>query len=698
MKLHWIDWAIIAAMFAGLTFAAVRTMRYTRSVSAFLAAERLGGRYIISVANAMAGLGVISLVWWFEQNFQVGYTSIWWQLMEGPVWILMAITGWVVYRFRQTRAMTLAQFFEMRYSRNFRVFAGIVAFVCGIVNFGIFPWVGAYFFIAICGFPMRFELAGMTIQTFPVIMIALLSISLAFTFMGGLIAVMVTDFLQGTFANIVFAMVNVYLIWYFGWHRMGETMLARPSGQSMVNPFDLGEESHFNFWYYMINIVVMFYGILAWQGAQGYNVCAKNPHEAKMAGILNQWRYKVLMLIVLVVPISVRTFLEHPDFVAERQVVETALASLDAPTQEQREYFQVRLRAPFVLAEVLPVGMLGLLVAALLACSISTYDTYLHSWGSILIQDVLLPFRKEPFTPRQHMWILRGAIFGVALFIFFFSLFHNPTQYVAMFLTLSGAIFVGGAGACIIGGLYWSRGTTAGAWAAMCTGIFMSAGGIIIKQMNPDFFVELLNSTDPQHADGNGAGALWHALARGMAYVKFHITGQVLTFYAIVGAVAMYVLVSLLTCRQPHNLDKLLHRGAYKVAGDESLSMDERRTWLEKLGFTKEFKGTDKAVAYVSLGWPLVWTVIFLIGTGYCLVRSARQEGWLRSEEADRMWLSFWHGYTWLILVCSLLITAWFAIGGFFDMRYLFQKLRTVRVDVTDDGRVKDPQKGRPTP
>ena len=148
-----IDWLIILAVLLVLTVAAVRTRRYASSVAGFLAAERCGGRYLITVANNAAMVGVISLVWFFEQNFDVGFTTMWWQLMEGPALVVMALSGWVYYRYRQTRALTLAQFLEARYGRGFRVLAGLVAFAAGIINFGIFPAVGARFFIAMWGLP-----------------------------------------------------------------------------------------------------------------------------------------------------------------------------------------------------------------------------------------------------------------------------------------------------------------------------------------------------------------------------------------------------------------------------------------------------------------------------------------------------------------------------------------------------------------
>ncbi len=647
--MHLVDWGIVAALMIVLIWGAAGTVRYTRSVSAFLAAERCGGRYLIAMADQMSQLGLITLVWYFEQNYQVGYTSIWWSLLEGPAMIVMALSGWVIYRFRQTRALTLAQFFEMRYSRRFRVFAGLVAYVAGIINFAIFPSVGARFFMALCGLPDSFMLAGFEIATYPLLMVLLLSTSLAFLFAGGQIAVMVTDFLQGVFCNVAFIVIILFLLATFSWDQISDVMLTVPAGRSMVDPLDLGKEMHFDFWYYAIGVVILFYCAKGWQGTQGYNCSAINAHEAKMAGILGPWRFRVLMLIVVVLPVCVRTLMHHPDFAAQAAVVNRSLDAIDALSSEVKGTLQNQLRTPLAMSVMLPTGLLGLACAAMLGAFISTHDTYLHSWGTILVQDVILPLRKKPFSPRWHLWLLRLSILGVAVFIFFVSLLFQHTQYIAMFFALTASVFVGGAGAVIVGGLYWKRGTTPAAWAAMITGMVASLIGIRIKQVEPEFF----------------------------------LTGQEMSFLAIVLAVGVYVAVSLLGPRATHNMDRLLHRGKYAIPGESTATWKDARTFWEKLGFSRDFTGGDRAIAYVTLIWPLAWTIIFVIVTIYGMTAGISKEAWL----------GYWHGWTWFVVGCAILVTAWFTIGGVFDMKYLFRQLRSRAADPSDDGRVetKDP-------
>ncbi len=677
MSFALVDWLILAGVLAVLTVAAVRTRRYAGTVSGFLVANRCAGRYLISVAFNMAQLGVITLVWYFQQNYDVGWTSMWWTLMEGPAMILIALSGWVIYRFRRTRALTLAQFFEQRYSKRFRVFSGLVAFLSGIINYGIFPGVAARYFIALCGLPEQLDLGFAVVPSFAAVMVALMAVALLFVFLGGQIAVMVTDFLQGVFSNVVFLAVCFFLLLTIPWSHFEDVLLgevwqgrwvaesgvAPPQGQSLVHPFDLGGETQFNVWYWVISVVVLFYGMRAWQGDQGYNAAAKNPHEARMANILNGWRFRVLMVITVVLPVAIRVLLHHPAYAGLAEAVEAGVAG--QPT----EALQAEVRIPLGTMALLPAGLLGLMGAAMLGAFLSTNDTYLHSWAAIFVQDVVLPFRKRPLSQRAHLRLLKASIFGVAVYALLFSLYYEPNQYIAMFLALTGAVFVGGAGSAIIGGLYWSRGTAAGAWSAMVVGMSLSGVGIVAKQS----FVGA--ALDPAAAEGTlGAlGRLLHALHHSEA-----LTGQVLTFVAIAAAATTYVAVSLLTCREPFDLDRLLHRGAYAVAEDQ---VDEhvRSSWLEKLGFTREFSGRDQWVTWITISWPLVWTLIFLVVTAYNLT----------TEVPAESWLSFWHGWTWFVLLTGSAIMVWFGIGGFRDLREMFRLLRERRADEHDDGRVE---------
>jgi SSS family solute:Na+ symporter len=155
MTLHWIDYAVVLIPFTVVLLISWNTRRYMKSVADFMSASRCGGRYLLATAAGEAGLGAISAVAIFEYTYKAGFAMSWWQMLSVPVGLLLTLTGFGIYRYRETRAMTLAQFFEIRYSRSFRVFAGILAFVSGVLNYGIFPAVGARFFVNYCGFPNR---------------------------------------------------------------------------------------------------------------------------------------------------------------------------------------------------------------------------------------------------------------------------------------------------------------------------------------------------------------------------------------------------------------------------------------------------------------------------------------------------------------------------------------------------------------
>jgi SSS family solute:Na+ symporter len=663
--MQWIDWLIVAGFLAALAASAWSMRRHAGSVSGFLSANRLAGRYLLTVSYNMAQVGVITLVWYFQLGYDVGFTQYWWGYLEGPSLILLAVTGWVIYRFRETRAMTLAQFFEMRYSKRFRVFSGVVAFISGILNYAIFPGVTARFFIAMLGMPDSFGFLGATVPTFPAVMAALLAFAVFMVFAGGMLAVLVTDFFQGVFCFCTFVTVCYWVLLKFPWLQLEETMRMLPAGKSMLNPLGLQDEQNFNVVYWLISAFTLFYACRAWQGDQGYNSAARDAHEARMGQLLNGWRYRTLMLVTVLVPLAVRAFLTHPEHAAASAGLQEMIAA--QPT----EALQAEMRVPLALGVMLPAGMLGLVVAAMMGAAVSTDEAYLHSWGSIFVQDVVLPFRRRPMAPRSQLVLLKLAVLGVAVFAFLISLRWQPGEYIAMYGALTGSIFVAGGGAAIIGGLYTRWGTTAGAWSAMLAGIGISVPGLVVLNA-PTAWVEAMAAPEPA----------FPALAAAFNWVRANVTGMELSFVAMMASCGAYVVASLAGGVRRFELDRMLHRGRWRVEGDAALD-EAPRTFLEKIGFDRQYRGWDRFVAVITLAWPLAFTVLFLVATPWLLWRRAAGE-----PVGDQAWSAWWHGWTWVILVASTVVTAWFSIGGIRDYVRLRRDLRAYRPDAADDGRV----------
>jgi len=636
MNLSVLDWAIVFVSLGLLLFSVQAGRRVMKSVADFLSAGRSAGRYVLCVATGAAGIGAITVVGNLEMNLIAGFSLSWWGMTTALVVLVITVSGWVIYRFRQTRSLTLAQYFEARYSREFRIFTGMIAFLSGIVNFGIFPAVEARFFIYFCGLPESVSIFGFQVALFPIIMLFLLGVSLYFVLQGGQVTVIYADFFQGVLVYGVFIALVVYFFIFFEWEHVRQALASAPQDASLINPFKTSQVRDFNFWYFLVGIVGVIYGTMSWQGTQAYNSSAKSAHEAKMASVLSSLRNLPMSIMFLFVPIIAYTVLNHPDFSAIADSVSDTLSGIDGKA------VQSQLKVPLVLTHLLPRGLMGAFAAMMLAASISTLDAYMHSWGSIVVQDVIMPLRRKPFAPKQHLRVLRWAIVFVGVFAFFFSLIFKQSEYIFLFFAITGAIFAGGSGAVIIGGLYWKRGTTAAAWAAMSTGSGIAVAGIIIHQIIPDFF----------------------------------INGQWFWGISMAGASVVYIAVSLLGKREERDLDKLLHRGQYAIAEEVNVISEVPSRGWKVLGMGREFTRGDKIIYILNYVWTGGWLLVFIIGTVYNLTH----------EVSDDSWLAFWRIYLVIHVVVSSAIILWFLIGGFRDLRRMNRRLKIADRDHRDTG------------
>lgn len=190
-----------------------------------------------------------------------------------------------------------------------------------------------------------------------------------------------------------------------------------------------------------------------------------------MAAVIGRLRGQLQDFALALLPLSAIILLNDPESRPEAVAVEAQLMVRyptvgDSTLREQQ-------RVPTVLRALLPPGLQGAFAAAMMGFFISTHTTYMQAWGTILVQDVLIPLH-GPQPKELHLSWLRRSICLVAVLIFLWSWLMPTRDYILMFFALSGAIWNAGAGACIIGGLYWRRGTVAGAVAALVTGAAFS--------------------------------------------------------------------------------------------------------------------------------------------------------------------------------------------------------------------------------
>lgn len=667
MNFELIDWVIIGVFLAVVTIAAHYCKRYVRSVADFVSANRCAGRYLLAIAQSEANMGAVTVVLIFLITIKVGFSSGFWEAAKIPLTTFMVLSGWVIYRYRATRVLTLAQFFEMRYSRNFRIFCGILTFIAGIINIGIFPVIAAKFLIVYCGFPMypveflgrEFNLTIVGLSGF------LVFLAIYFTFIGGQISVLATDFVQGAFTLICMILVAIYLyFWHFSWSTFGEALVAKSyPGNSLIDPMDIGERAIFDIKYYLIMFFFLLYNRVSWQGLSGYNSAPRTPHEAKMAPLATKLTDAKFYGFVFLV-YTAMIYLFHPaytDFAANMQAkIQILFPGTGTEALVDREQMLV----PLTIAYILPAGLKGAFAAVILGLFISTNNSGMHSWGSIFIQDVICPLRKTPLSPQKHVKLLRISIIGVGFFVFFFGILFPLKEYVMLFWQITISIFIAGAGICIAGGLYWKHGTTGGAWAAMIIGSLGAGGSVFLRAIwEKVYFLTQISTTFP-------------------------IDSQRMSFYVAVAAVLAYFAVSLISHMLGKgtvaNMDKLLHRGKYAVKEEEEV-LKERAIKKEVGRFWRMIGVNSHEFSPLDKGWFL-WYFLESVRmmASFAFLAILIFSGWFTVGR----WMA-WIKMGFIFSVVFYPVTLpWIIVGSYKDFIEMFRLLGRKKRDETDDGRV----------
>jgi SSS family solute:Na+ symporter len=119
----------------------------------------------------------------------------------------------------------------------------------------------------------------------------------------------------------------------------------------------------------------------------------------------------------------------------------------------------------------------------MLAAFMSTHDSYLLCWSSVLTQDVVAPWFKKDLSSKARLLLTRIFIVAIGIFILVWGLWYPLEQDLWDYMAISGAIYSIGGFALLAFGLYWKRASRAGAYLALLTGFLAVLGLSKMQQL-----------------------------------------------------------------------------------------------------------------------------------------------------------------------------------------------------------------------
>ena len=135
---------------------------------------------------------------------------------------------------------------------------------------------------------------------------------------------------------------------------------------------------------------------------------------------------------------------------------------------------------PKMLGAVLPTGIIGILIAGMLAASMSTYASYLLAWASVITRDVIWALSKEQLSEKTLMTITRIWVGAIGIFLLVFGLLYKIPASSLKYIYITGNMYTAGAISAVGFGLYWKKANNIGAYTALLTGAITPVAFLVL--------------------------------------------------------------------------------------------------------------------------------------------------------------------------------------------------------------------------
>ncbi len=465
-----LDWGIIAFYLiavVGLGFVAGfvrrRSGRSGEGTQYFLAGNTLGWP-VIGLAMFAANISTVHLVSLAEAAYKYGLVFGNFEWMAGSTLILLSLFFAPLYL--RSKVATLPDFLERRFNRSCRdVLAVASLFSAIVIHMGVALYTAAYVLRGILGLAPNATILGIDALLLFIAILGLLTG--AYTMIGGLLAVVWTESVQTVLlllGSVVITVVGYEKIG--GWAAMAQGLASHPHPLANVSGSKItwgtgnflhifrppGDPSGLSWYSILLGYPVL--GIWYWccdQTIVQRVLAAKDEKNARLGPLFCAF-LKIFPVFLFVLP----------------GVICLALVQQDgfhgaAPATAADTY-------PFLIVHLLPTGLKGLVLAAMLAAAMQTCSAALNSTATLVAYDL---FKRHQPDISDHRLVTIGkvtTIVGTVLAIVVSPLFgHYSTIFEGINKVIS--YVAPPISAVFLLGVFWKRASGASALITLLGGM-----------------------------------------------------------------------------------------------------------------------------------------------------------------------------------------------------------------------------------
>ncbi len=458
--LHPLDYVVVLAYFAIVVFVGVYFGKFIRQAKDYFAAGSSVPWWLAGVSLWMASFSALTFVVYSQLAYRYGFVAITlnWVVIPAMIAAAMFLAG----RWRRTRIMTPLGFIQERYNKNLQQVFVWTGIPLRMVDNSL-RVLSTAVFLAVA--------VGQSWFTLELCIVVVGVIMVLYTLLGGQWAVLVTDFFQAIILLTgIIILIPLSLAAVGG---MGEFVAKAPDGF-----FRLFAPSYGPFDWVMFAVMIAVSYNASWGLVQKYN-CVETEKDASKVAIT----------------MGVLSFIGPFLFLIPAMVGRVLLPELmDKPNGTAEAYVAVCLK-------VLPVGVMGLMVAGMFSATLSTLGNDYNVLSGILTKDfyarVINPDADES---RLLMWgKINTALVGGLTILFAVGInqirgFNLWDIMVKAFGALGPAIMLP-----LIAGLFIRRVNSRGALAGIVAGMISGTSLVILNTVLLGVYSERVAS-DPGFA------------------------------------------------------------------------------------------------------------------------------------------------------------------------------------------------------